>query len=89
MARPSFAVEGDGLQIWRVAANILNKQSRTAERGLSSSLGLGWGTNTPDCKTSDFLRNISQSLGSGQGPVAGCCECGDEPSASGATELVS
>jgi hypothetical protein len=24
-----------------------------------------------------------------QGPVAGCCECGDEPSGSCATELVS
>jgi hypothetical protein len=29
------------------------------------------------------------STGSGQGPVAGCCECGDEPSGSCATELVS
>jgi hypothetical protein len=28
------------------------------------------------------------SAGSGQGPVAGSCECGDEPSDSGATELV-
>jgi hypothetical protein len=28
------------------------------------------------------------SPGSGQGPMAGCCECGDEPSGSGATELV-
>jgi hypothetical protein len=28
------------------------------------------------------------STGSGQGSVAGCCECGDEPSASCATELV-
>jgi hypothetical protein len=28
------------------------------------------------------------SPGSGQGPVAGCCECGDEPLGSGATELV-
>jgi hypothetical protein len=27
--------------------------------------------------------------GSGQGPVAGCCECGDEPSGSCSTELVS
>jgi hypothetical protein len=27
--------------------------------------------------------------GSGQGPVAGCGECGDEPSGSCATELVS
>jgi hypothetical protein len=26
---------------------------------------------------------------SGQGPVAGCCECADEPSGSCATELVS
>jgi hypothetical protein len=26
---------------------------------------------------------------SGQGPVAGCCECSDEPSGSCATELVS
>jgi hypothetical protein len=25
---------------------------------------------------------------SGQGPVAGCCECGDEPSGSCVTELV-
>jgi hypothetical protein len=29
------------------------------------------------------------STGSGQGPVKGCCECGDEPSGSCATELVS
>jgi hypothetical protein len=29
------------------------------------------------------------STGSGQGPVVGCCECGDEPSGSCATELVS
>jgi hypothetical protein len=26
---------------------------------------------------------------SGQGPVAGCCECGDEPPGSCATELIS
>jgi hypothetical protein len=28
------------------------------------------------------------STGSGQGPVADCCECDDEPSGSCATELV-
>jgi hypothetical protein len=28
------------------------------------------------------------STGSGQGPVAGCCECGDEPSGYCAPELV-
>src|SRR5215813_10749084 len=31
--------------IWRVAANILNKQSRTADEGWSSSLGVGQGAN--------------------------------------------
>jgi hypothetical protein len=31
MARPQGADGGDGLQTWRVAANILNKQSRTAD----------------------------------------------------------
>jgi hypothetical protein len=30
-----------------------------------------------------------ESTVSGQGPVAGCCECGDEPLGSCATELVS
>ena len=29
------------LQIWKVAANILNKQSRTADKGWFSSLGVG------------------------------------------------
>jgi hypothetical protein len=31
----------------------------------------------------------SDSAGSGQGPVAGSCECGDESSGSCTTELVS
>jgi hypothetical protein len=43
-ARPQVA-DGDGLQIWRVVANILNKQSRTADKGWSSSLGVGRGVN--------------------------------------------
>jgi hypothetical protein len=32
MARPRVADGGDGLQMWRVAANILKKQYRTADR---------------------------------------------------------
>jgi hypothetical protein len=31
--------------IWRVAANILKKQSRTADKGWFSSLGVGLGAN--------------------------------------------
>jgi hypothetical protein len=38
---------------------------------------IGWG----ECRL--------DPVGSGQGPVAGSCEYGDEPSGSGATELVS
>jgi hypothetical protein len=44
-ARPQVADGGNGLQIWRVAANILHKQSRTAEKGWFSSLGFGRGAN--------------------------------------------
>jgi hypothetical protein len=37
--RPRVADGGEGLRIWRVAANILNKQSRTADTEWSSSFG--------------------------------------------------
>jgi hypothetical protein len=46
MARLQIA-DGEQLQKWRVAANILNKQSRTADKGWSSSLGVGCGANNP------------------------------------------
>jgi hypothetical protein len=46
MARPQVPNGGDGLQIWKVAANILNKQSRTADKGWSSRLGVGRANNS-------------------------------------------
>jgi hypothetical protein len=46
MACPQVADGGDSLQIWRVAANILNKQSRTSNKGWSSILGVGRGANS-------------------------------------------
>jgi hypothetical protein len=42
---PQVADGGDALQLWRAAANILTKQSRTADKGWSSSLGVGRGAN--------------------------------------------
>jgi hypothetical protein len=39
--RPQVEDRGDGLQIWMIAANILNKQSWAADKGLSSNLGFG------------------------------------------------
>jgi hypothetical protein len=47
MAPFQVADGGDGLQIWRVAADILNKQSQTEDRGWPSSLGVGRGGLTP------------------------------------------
>jgi hypothetical protein len=47
MARPRVADRIDGLHIWRVAAYMLNKQSKTADSGWSSSLGVGGGANNP------------------------------------------
>jgi hypothetical protein len=41
MARPQVADGGDGLQIWRAAANVSNKQSRTSEKRWSISFGAG------------------------------------------------
>jgi hypothetical protein len=40
-ARRRVSDGGDGLQIWRVAANKLSKQSREADKGWSSRLGMG------------------------------------------------
>jgi hypothetical protein len=38
MACPQVVDGGDGLQIWKVAVNILNKQSWRADKGWSPSL---------------------------------------------------
>jgi hypothetical protein len=92
MARPRVDDRGDGLQICSVAANILNKQSRTADSGWYSSLVAGRGTKNPTVKkTQGLLRNTTHSLGPGGlvGPVKSCLECGDEPFGSCDTELVS
>jgi hypothetical protein len=43
MACPQAAGGRDGFQVWKVAANILNKQSRTADKVGLSSWGLGEG----------------------------------------------
>ena len=41
MTCPLIAERGDDLQIWRVAANILNKQLWMADKGWSSNFGFG------------------------------------------------
>jgi hypothetical protein len=39
-AHPQVADGGDALQLWKVAANILNKQLQAADKGWSSSWGV-------------------------------------------------
>jgi hypothetical protein len=63
MARPQVADRGDGLKIWRVAANILNKQSLTG--GGLPAWGLGGGLTIPHRKTLYLLQNTYTGLGNG------------------------
>jgi hypothetical protein len=52
MVHPQVMDGGDGLQIWRVAANMLNKQSWAANKGWFSRLGgLGVEITSPHHKT--------------------------------------
>ena len=54
--------------MWNVAANILNKQSLTADKRLSSSLGVGRSANNFSPLKRIMLRNIHrQILGPGLG----------------------
>jgi hypothetical protein len=41
MVNPQVADERNGLQIWSVAVNILNKQSRAVDNGWFTTFGVG------------------------------------------------
>jgi hypothetical protein len=47
IAHSQVADEEERSQIWRVTANIFNKQFRTADKKRSSNWGLGEGLTTP------------------------------------------
>jgi hypothetical protein len=67
MAPPRVADEGDGPQIWRVAENVLNKQSRTANKGVALQLGVGRVvSNSSPLKKNSLLRNVTEGLGIGR-----------------------
>jgi len=72
----------------RVAANILNKRSLRADKGWSSSLGVGWGANNSSPWKRNKLRTIhKESHGLGRiydttQTMENTCECGNEPSGS-------
>ena len=55
MARPQSTDGGDVLQTWKVAVNISNNQSRTAEGGGSPAWGLGEGLSAPHCRKNQHI----------------------------------
>jgi hypothetical protein len=61
MARPQVEEGGDALQVWRVAVNILKKQSRTAGKGWSSGLVVGPGVTTPHHKKLACYENVQKT----------------------------
>jgi hypothetical protein len=58
-----FQVTGEinGLQVWREAANVLNKQFPRADNGWSSSLGVGWGLKTLHHNKSRFYEMLHRA----------------------------
>jgi hypothetical protein len=74
---------GEGRNVYRVWWESPKEKDYLKDQGVDGRMGSKW--------TSRRLiggRGVD-SPGSVQGSLAGCCECGDEPSGSGATELVS
>jgi hypothetical protein len=50
------------VEMARLAANTLNMQPPTADKGWSSSLGVGRGPNNPSPYKINFLRNFQKNL---------------------------
>jgi hypothetical protein len=68
MAGPQVADGRDALQFWRVAANILKKQSRITDKGWSSRLEIGSRDKNYPPKQIRLLRETTRSLGPGRIP---------------------
>jgi hypothetical protein len=74
---------GEGRNVYRVLVGKPEGKDHLKDQGVDGRMGTKW-----------TLRRLAGGCGvdppgSGQGSLAGCCECGDEPSGSRATELVS
>jgi len=68
----------NGLQIRRIAANILNKRSRTTDKGCPPVGGLGEVLIAPHRKSVSCYDPFAKA----SDLVACCCECGSEHSGS-------
>jgi hypothetical protein len=76
---------GKGRNVYRVLVGKPEGKDHLQDQGVDGRMGSKW----------TLQRLVGgggcgvDSPGSGYGSLAGCCVCGDEPSGSGATELVS
>jgi hypothetical protein len=70
---------GEGRKVFRVLVGKPEERDHLKDQGVDGRMGLEWilGRVAGECGM--------DSPGSGHGPVAGCCEHGDEPSLSDAT----
>jgi hypothetical protein len=66
MSRSQVADGGNGLQPWRVAAIIWNKQLRTADKRWSSSLMVGVGLRNPHQNKEMLYRHCFSTLSLGR-----------------------
>jgi hypothetical protein len=62
VARPQAEDGGDGLQLRRVAANILKNSRGQPTCGGPPACGLGGGLKNPHRKTSNLLLNVLKSF---------------------------
>jgi hypothetical protein len=78
MAHVQVTEVGEGLQVWRVPANLLNKQSGTADKGWSSGLGTCQEPITFQPHPRNYIfQNVTRFSG-----LASSCEHRNEPSGS-------
>jgi hypothetical protein len=78
------ACMGEERKVYKVLVGKPEGKGHWEDQGVGGKMGSEW-----------ILGRLAwggfglDSTVSGQGPMAGCCECGDESSGSSATELVS
>jgi hypothetical protein len=60
MTRPQFGDGRKDLQMWRVAANTLNKQSRTVNKGWSSNCAVGRSATTHRHKNAHVTKHFTK-----------------------------
>jgi len=75
MARPQVADGGDGFHIWKVSANLLDKQLQTPDKRWSCSLEAGRGLITSRRKKAAHFEMLHRSS-----DLEGSCENNGGPS---------